>query len=271
MSDTARAREGTMTHGRTFLHRSLPAVVLVGLAATLMGSSDPVVEKSVAPKRGGVPAKQGTAAKKGTDKMLERIHWLGHASFRIDGGRVIYFDPFQLKKEAPPADVIFISHEHSDHCSPKDVARILKEGTVIVTTADCAKKLSGQVKTVKPGDKMTVAGLEIEVVPSYNVDKQFHQKAKGWVGFIVTLDGVRIYHAGDTDFIPEMKSLKADVAFLPVGGTYTMNAAEAVKAADAIKPQIAIPMHYGSIVGTDKDAETFKKKCSVRVEILKAE
>lgn len=213
------------------------------------------------------------ASKERVKMMLKKIHWLGHDCFRIDTENVIYLDPLELKQGAASADIILVTHDHFDHCSPADVAKIQKKGTVIVTTADCAKKLSGETKIVKPGDKITVKGVTIEAVPAYNIDKKFHTKDKGWVGYIITVGGTRIYHAGDTDLIPEMKTFKADIAFLPVSGIYVMTAEEAAKAADAIKPQMAIPMHYGVIkdLGTDKDAATFKEKCSVPVEILKLE
>ena len=134
-------------------------------------------------------------------------------------------------------------------------------------------KLSGKIKTVKPGDKITVEGVEIEAVPSYNTNKQFHTKDKAWVGYIFTVKGQRIYIAGDTDYIPEMKTFKADIALLPVSGTYVMTAEEAVKAALDIKPKIAIPMHYGAIVGSESDAEKFAAglKGKVEVKILKQE
>ncbi|MCK5512333.1 MAG: MBL fold metallo-hydrolase, partial [Thermodesulfovibrionia bacterium] len=139
--------------------------------------------------------------------------------------------------------------------------------TVIVTTSDCAEKLSGRVKTVKPGDKITVQGIEIEAVPAYNIDKQFHTKDQDWVGYIFTVRGKRIYIAGDTDYIPEMKALDVDIALLPVSGTYVMTADEAIKAALDIKPNIAIPMHYGAIVGTEKDAERFKQGLKGKVDV----
>jgi L-ascorbate metabolism protein UlaG (beta-lactamase superfamily) len=216
-------------------------------------------------------ASKEKASMEGVKMMLKKIHWLGHDCFRIDAENVIYFDPLELKQGSAPADIILITHEHFDHCSPKDVAKIQKKGTVVVTTAGCAKKLSGETKIIKPGDTITVKGVKIEAVPAYNIDKKFHPKDAGWVGYVITVEGTRIYHAGDTDFIPEMKTIKTDIAFLPVSGTYVMTADEAVKAAEAIKPQVAIPMHYGSIVGSDKDAATFKQKCSVPVEILKSE
>ncbi|MEM2446414.1 MAG: MBL fold metallo-hydrolase [Candidatus Bathyarchaeia archaeon] len=201
--------------------------------------------------------------------MVENIHWLGHDSFRLEGELTIYIDPWKLPPNPPKADIILITHEHYDHCSPEDVAKIQKADTVIVTIPAAAKKLKGEVKTVKPWDKITVKGIEVETVPAYNLDKPFHPKEAGHVGFIVNFGGKRIYHAGDTDFIPEMKNLKVDIALLPVSGTYVMTADEAAKAADAIKPQVAIPMHYGEIVGSVKDAQRFKELTSVQVVILR--
>jgi L-ascorbate metabolism protein UlaG (beta-lactamase superfamily) len=236
--------------------------------AAKQGAPKPEAAKEGVSKEG---ASKEKSSMEGVKMMLKKIHWLGHDCFRIDAENVIYFDPLELKQGSAPADIILITHEHFDHCSPKDVAKIQKKGTVIVTTADCAKKLSGETKIIKPGDAITVKGVKIEAVPAYNIDKKFHPKDKGWVGYIITVDGTRIYHAGDTDFIPEMKTIKTDIAFIPVSGTYVMTADEAVKAAEAMKPQVAIPMHYGSIVGSDKDAATFKQKCTVPVEILKSE
>lgn len=205
--------------------------------------------------------------------MINDIHWLGHDTFKITGEKVIYTDPFKIKKK-DTADIILITHEHYDHCSPEDVKKIQGADTVIVTVKDCAGKLSGNVKTVKPGDKLTVNGIEIEAVPSYNTNKQFHPKDKNWVGYIFTVKGERIYIAGDTDYIPEMKTFKGiGIALLPVSGTYVMTADEAVKAALDIKPKIAIPMHYNTIVGSEKDAQRFAEglKGKIEVKTLKQE
>ena len=206
--------------------------------------------------------------------MASNIHWLGHDSFRIKGdGLVIYIDPWQIE-DGPKADLILITHDHRDHCSPADVAKVQKEDSVIVTVAAAAAKLSGQIQVVKPGDELRVKGIPISAVPAYNVNKfrspgvPFHPRESGYVGFVVTVEGQRIYHAGDTDCIPEMGSINADIALLPVSGTYVMTADEAVEAAAIIKPQIAIPMHIGRGIGSLADAERFKEKASVPVEIL---
>ena len=204
------------------------------------------------------------------ETVSSMIHWLGHDSIRIDAGLTIYIDPFKIQP-GPPADLILITHEHFDHCSPEDVAKIQKDDTVIVTEKDSAKKLSGDVRVLAPGDSLTVKGIEIEAVPSYNINKKFHPKANNWLGFILTVDGTRVYHAGDTDLIPEMTDINADIALVPVSGTYVMTANEAVEAALAINPSLAIPMHYGSIVGDTNDAETFKSglKGKIDVTVLK--
>lgn len=199
--------------------------------------------------------------------MIEKIHWLGHDTFKITAEKIIYTDPYKIRNR-DTADIILITHDHYDHCSPEDVQKIQGPQTVIVTIAECAKKLTGNVRTIKSGDKITVDGIAIEAVPAYNTNKDFHTRDKGWVGYIFTCNGKRIYLAGDTDRIPEMKNYRADVALLPVSGTYVMTAEEAVEAALDIKPEIAVPMHYGTIVGDKTDAERFADQLKGKIEVV---
>ncbi len=190
------------------------------------------------------------------EKMIDKIHWLGHDSFYVQGSKVVYFDPWEIG-DGPKADLVLVSHDHFDHCSPDDVAKVSKPETVIVTEPASAEKLSGNVKVLKPGETLDAAGMKVTAVPSYNTDKDFHPKANNWLGFVVELDGVKIYHTGDSDYIPEMNDLEVDIALIPVSGTYVMDADQAITAARAIKPKIAVPMHYGKIVGSEDDAKKF--------------
>ena len=200
--------------------------------------------------------------------LLNGITWLGHDSFRIAvPGAVVYIDPWKLDK-ADKADLILITHEHHDHFSPDDLDKLRKPETVVVTIQAVAAELRGDVRVVKPGDQLEVKGITVAAVPAYNRAKQFHPKSAGHVGFVVSIGGRRIYHAGDTDVIPEMDQVQADVALLPVGGKYTMTAAEAAEAANRIKPKVAVPMHWGDIIGTRADAEAFKENARVPVVIL---
>ncbi|MBN1386313.1 MBL fold metallo-hydrolase [Candidatus Woesearchaeota archaeon] len=202
------------------------------------------------------------------------IKKLNHDSVMISGSVVIYFDPFKLDSDVP-ADIIFITHEHFDHCSPDDIKKLRKATTVIVAPEECRPKLEGDIRFVKPGDKIEVKGINIEAVPAYNLNKfrspgvPFHPKSDNKVGYVVTVDGKRLYHAGDTDNIPEMSKLgDIDIAFLPVSGTYVMTPEEAAEACSIIRPKLAVPMHYGDIVGSSSDAERFKSLATCKVEIL---
>jgi len=211
--------------------------------------------------------------------MLKNLHWLSHSAFRFDGSKTIYFDPWKLAKGSKMADIILISHEHFDHFSKNDIILISSRDTVILTTEAVAKELKAhavscnEIRGMSPGDVCEISGIKIEAVASYNVNKHFHPKDSKKLGFIVSVDGVSIYHAGDTDNIPEMKGYRCDVALLPVSGTYVMTSDEAVQAALAIKPKLAIPMHYGEVAGSVKDAKAFQDllKDKVEVEILKKE
>lgn len=202
--------------------------------------------------------------------LLRGVRWLGHDSFLLEGeGKRVYLDPYHLPAGLPAADLVLVTHEHYDHCSPEDVAQVAGPGTSILAPASAAAKLSGKVLAVAPGERHVVQGIAVETVPAYNVGKRFHPRAGGWVGYVVTLDGRRIWHAGDTDDVPENRALQVDVALVPVGGTYTMTAAEAAALVNALRPKVAVPMHFGSVVGTDADAREFKRLAKVPVEILR--
>ena len=210
------------------------------------------------------------------------INWLGHSAFRITGDKVIYIDPYGIKPSAP-ADIILITHEHFDHCSIEDIRKILKPNTVIVTTPESQDKLrtvNAQFLLVAPGKAYSIDGVKVEAVPAYNVNKfrapdvLYHPEKDNKVGFIVTMNGVRIYHAGDTDLMPgvEMTVKNIDVAMIPISGTYVMTAEEAAEAINKIKPKIAIPMHIGTVVGDVKDSYRFQQLVKVvEVRILEKE
>ena len=210
-----------------------------------------------------------------------KISWLGHDSFKIRNGKTVIIDPFKVRPTTDKADILLISHEHFDHFSLDDIKKVVNENTTIVTIPAVKKELSSlkvkEVRAVKPGDKLKLGEISIEVVPAYNLNKfrepgkVFHPKEDGKAGFIIGIKGVRVYHAGDTDIIPEMKGLKPDVALLPVSGTYVMTAEEAAQAVKMVEPKLAIPMHYGAIVGTEQDAQKFKQLTTIEVQILKPE
>jgi L-ascorbate metabolism protein UlaG (beta-lactamase superfamily) len=201
--------------------------------------------------------------------MAVTITWLGHASFRISGGGgVVYIDPWKLPEQPHDADVVFVSHSHYDHCSRDDVAGVSGENTTVLAPADAVEEL-GRSNAVLPGQSMSIGGVTVETVAAYNVDKQYHPRGRNWLGAVITIDGRRIYYAGDTDEVPEMSDLAdIDLALLPVGGTYTLTAAEAARACRAIGCKAALPYHWGDIVGEASDAETFADEAPCEVTIL---
>ncbi len=201
------------------------------------------------------------------------LKWLGHSGFLINNSKKIYIDPYNIPENSEKADIILITHSHYDHCSFEDINKIIQEGTKIIMPADCQSKITRfetpiKMEVIQQGQELDLGDLKISAVPAYNIDKQFHPKDDAWLGYLIKMNDVLIYHAGDTDVIPEMQKLtghrqegKEFVALLPVGGRFTMSAEEAAEAANIIKPTLAIPMHYGSIVGTEKDAQDFLEFC----------
>ncbi len=199
------------------------------------------------------------------------LEWLNHhASFKITSeNKTVYIDPWNVNDDEY-ADVILITHPHYDHCSPPDVEKLSNQDTVVVAPSECISKLKN-AKAVAPWQKIPIGDITIEAVPAYNVNPErqnYHKKSNNWVGYVVDINGKRIYHAGDTDKIPEMSQIKCDIALIPCGGTYTMTGAEAGEAANAINPKIAVAMHWGKIVGTAKDVDDFRKTAKMRVEVL---
>lgn len=208
--------------------------------------------------------------------MLENIEVLCHSCIKFNKEEVIYFDPFKIEKNYNDADVIFITHDHYDHYSEEDIDKVIKERTIIVAPEDMLTKLLKKgferenILLVEPNEKYRVRGIEFKTIPAYNVNKQFHPKANEWVGYLIELEGITYYIAGDTDITEENKKVNCDVAFVPVGGTFTMNYKEAAELINEIKPKIAVPTHYGSIVGEKSDGVSFSKLVSpeIKVEIL---
>lgn len=199
--------------------------------------------------------------------MSNTIEWLGHATILIRSKKRVMVDPWKLG-EAQPADLVLITHNHYDHCSPEDIAKVRGPETVVVGPPSVVAELGEGVTGISPGEEIKAAGLSIAAIAAYNVGKPYHPRSAGGVGYVVAVEGERIYIAGDTDHTPEMDAVQADVALLPVGGTYTMTAREAAEAANAIKPKLAIPVHYGDIVGSVADAREFESLCDVSVKVL---
>lgn len=214
------------------------------------------------------------------------IEWLGNSGFKIlnvKNKSVIYVDPYNIKEGLPKADFIFITHSHYDHCSVSDISKLIKEGTRVIMNADCQSKIMKfeipvKIDIVEPSSELDFNSLKVSVLPAYNLDKQFHTKADDFLGYLFKFEDSFIYHAGDSDLIPEIQKLtgykkegKNFIALLPIGGKYTMNSEEAVDAAKLLKADLVIPMHYAGISGTIEDAKEFLELClenNINVKIL---
>ena len=204
------------------------------------------------------------------------IKVFGHNSISIAAeDKKIYIDPFEMKEEPRDADFILITHDHYDHFSPEDIKKVACANTVLVvpekmkTKAQKVAELVREIVTVEQRGYKELYGLEFDTIPAYNTLKPFHPKSAGWVGYILRIDGKRIYITGDTDLTKEAKDVRCDIALVPVGGTYTMDAKKAAELVNILRPEAAIPVHYGSIVGKPEDGEKFAKlvESSVKVEL----
>lgn len=197
--------------------------------------------------------------------MLENIEVLCHNSIRINKGKVIYVDPFKIKEKYNDADIIYITHDHFDHYSEEDIEKVRNDKSVIVVPKCLLDKVlkigfrQENIITVEPNKQYETQGIKFETVPAYNINKEFHPKENKWVGYIIEIEGTRYYIAGDTDVTEDNRNIKCDVAFVPVGGTYTMNFKEAAMLVNEIQPKIAVPTHYGNIVGNKEDGSKFLK------------
>ena len=211
--------------------------------------------------------------------LLDAVEWLGHSGFRVKAGRLtVYIDPYRVPEGAAPADLILITHGHYDHFSPSDIQRLSHKDTWLVAPAVVAEQVTGRVLSIAPGEVVEPDfghGLAIRAVAAYNTSKRnaegkvFHSRDAGYVGYDLNIRGERVYHAGDTDVIPEMDEVVGvDVALLPVSGTYVMTAEEAAEAARRIQPRVAVPMHWGQHIGTEDDARRFAELTPVPVEIM---
>ena len=208
--------------------------------------------------------------------MLDRFTWFKQSAYRWDGdGLTVYLDPWGIPDDAPAADLVLITHAHFDHFVMEDIDRVRKDDTAFVAPRDVASELSGDVQPVAPGESLDIRGVKVQAVPAYNTVEgrtDNHPQANGWVGYVLDLGGTSVYHAGDTDHLPDLESIRAGITFLPIGGAgYTMNGREAAALAKAIGPDVAVPMHYGFVEGCHALDETdvFREAASpVRVEVL---
>lgn len=206
--------------------------------------------------------------------MLENVEVLKHSSIKIKKSKTIYIDPFKMDTKYADADIIFCTHSHYDHFSLEDILLVARIDTHFVVTEDAKSSLQmigipeKQIHTVKPNQSYLVDGVEFTTVPAYNEEKKFHPKKNEWVGYVITLDEIKYYIAGDTDNTEEARKVVCDVAFLPIGGTYTMDYKEAAELANTIDAKVIVPTHYGCIVGEKEETEKFKKLVEKQVEIL---
>ena len=206
--------------------------------------------------------------------MYEEVQVLTHSSIRIAGNQIIYFDPFNVEGEPHDADIICVTHDHFDHYSPEDLAKVKNAASILVCPKSMKDSLSNSgiseefTELVAPGDELEINGVRIQAVPAYNIGKQFHPQANQWVGYLVTMNNVIYYIAGDTDINEDVKKVRCDVALLPVGGTYTMTAEEAAKLTEMMHPKAAVPTHYGSVAGKAEDGQIFADLLKDKINVI---
>ncbi|MBE5820049.1 MAG: MBL fold metallo-hydrolase [Clostridiales bacterium] len=206
--------------------------------------------------------------------MLNNIKINCHSSIKIQKEKTIYIDPFRINEVPHDADFIFITHSHYDHFSPKDILKVAKIDTIFITVAEIKSSIlvmgvpEEQIIIVEPSNEYQIETLKFNTLPAYNINEKFHPKENGWVGYLIELDNFKYYIAGDTDNVEELQSLNCDVAFLPIGGTFTMNYEEAAKLANKINAKAIVPTHYGELVGTNEDLENFIELTEKNVNVL---
>ena len=210
--------------------------------------------------------------------MLDNVEVLIHSSIRINKGLVIYFDPYKINKDYNDADIVFITHSHYDHYSEDDLKKVIKDNTIIIIPNDLEEKViklgfdKEHILVVKPNEEYNTLGINFKTIPAYNINKNFHPRENNWVGYLINIDNITYYIAGDTDITEENRKVSCDVAFIPIGGTYTMTYLEAADLVNKIKPKVVVPIHYGLIVGTKEDAIKFKEliakdiKCQILIK-----
>jgi len=204
--------------------------------------------------------------------MINGIEVLCHSSIRIKKERTIYIDPYKIEKAFNDADIVFITHNHYDHYSPEDINKVKKEDTIIVLTEDIkseAIKLGikeENIISVKPNQEYKIENISFKTVPAYNINKTFHPKENNWVGYIIKINDVKYYIAGDTDITEENLNVRCDIALIPIGGTYTTDYKEAAKLVNTIRPKVVIPTQYACIVGKKEDADEFSKLVDKEIE-----
>lgn len=196
-----------------------------------------------------------------TGPLLDRLRWLGQSGFLLQDRRTVYIDPWNIPEGLPKADLVLITHAHYDHYSPADIERVSTPETVLAGPRECVTHHKGNQLPLQLGETRDILGVRVQVVQAYNLKKPYHHRDRAGFGYVVETMGASIYHAGDTDLTPELSAVRCDVALLPVGGIYVMDAAEAFEAAKALKPKAAVPMHFGSLAGKVSDAQRFEQCC----------